>query len=105
MGYPMTYKRVINRNGLADGDYDTPPQRAPFWHFNNKPEVLIHMLPEISKKIDTTLNAYANLCGDLRRFERDTLDEAPFGPVARIAARTGISPDVVAGVLKEFLND
>lgn len=23
MGYPMTYPRVVNRNGLATGDYDS----------------------------------------------------------------------------------
>lgn len=70
MGYPMTYPRVVKRNGLAGG-YD---QANP--------------------------NAHANICGDLRRLEADSLDDQQ---TAILAAFSGANADQVRRVLRAFL--
>lgn len=81
MGYPMTYQRVLNRNRLKDGDY----QESPPIHINGM-----------------TKGQIENLLGDLRRLEQDTQDENAL--VKHIQFRTNIDPEVIAAVLKEFIN-
>lgn len=51
MGYPMTWKRVVNRNNL-NGDYSTDNLSLPL------SEKIIRMI-----------------AGDMRRLEKDNLDE------------------------------
>jgi hypothetical protein len=81
MGYPMTWKRFVNRNGLEDGDYENLPAR---WR--------------------SSINAQGArmIVGDLRRLERDAQDEC--GLAMQIARRTAIDLDLVAAVLKEFFS-
>lgn len=73
MGYPMTYRRVVQRNRLT-GDY----------------------LPAVGGKVDYI----ALIAGDLRRLEADSVDETQ---VAWRARRLGLAPDVVQAVLRDFL--
>jgi hypothetical protein len=84
MGYPMTFRRVVNRNGLNDGDYGKPPQTWSAYGGS-----------DLSQK--ATL-----LAGDLRRLERDAVDENAI--CAHIAGKTGIDREIVAAVLKEFIS-
>jgi len=103
MGYPMTYRRVINRNRLAEGGYQHEAHRS------------IAMTSEARERLETwrsvAESAYDELNrridqdnlirGDLRRLEADTVDERT--TAFHIATRTGIDVETVAAVLKEFI--
>lgn len=123
MGYPMTWKRLINRNGLGDGTYSvTPTAWVPQANTETRepipPEQFTGVPPEAREA--TTLRSTQdlsnfradallllerkarNLAGDLRRLEHDTVDE---GAICEyVATRTGIDVDKVAAVLKEFMD-
>jgi hypothetical protein len=77
MGYPMTYKRVVNRNNLA-GDYHTENGATPM-------QSLVGLVS-----------------GDLRRLEQDSRD-GQYGK--QIADAAGVSPEVAAAVLTAFFTD
>lgn len=94
MGYPMTYRRVVNRNYLGEGDYTTPSPR-PLLNVN--PDAL----PEWAQSdVKNARSRWSMLLGDLRRLERDATDEQ--ATCKHIARLTGIDPETVAIVLKEF---
>lgn len=107
MGYPMTYRRVINRNGLEKGGYgEVPSGLAVQVNVTDKglaTEEEFHRLiwPHAVERLKRYEGGYSMLLGDLRRLETDTVDERT--TCAHIAERTGIDPDVVAAVLKEFM--
>ena len=109
MGYPMTWRRLISRNGLVDGDYGIPPERLKA-NVNLKEKGLYeawevfdcHMAPHYRERIEDYQSWAADFAGDLRRLEKDARDEGAI--CQHIAARTGIYVDVVAAVLKEFLD-
>jgi len=100
MGYPMTYQRVVNRNGLAVGNYGEPPSDAPFVGWNT--EALGHMpLSDLRHEVERCRGLISNICGDLRRLEKDAVDER--GICKQVANATGVDAEVVAAVLKEFV--
>src|SRR5260370_21845143 len=112
MGYPMTYQRVIGRNRLSDGNYTQAPIA---WHASGtaivdpqtlEKDVLVHVIGEWKKAINDQAEAFNGrlrlLVGDLRRLELDTIDEGSIN--AYIAQRTGLDQEIVAAVLKEFMN-
>lgn len=103
MSYPMTYQRVIHRNGLADGDYEKPPG---VWQCRVNTREIDDINASVSKVRRKRLLEYENsvsiLAGDLRRLEQDTRDER--ATCAYIAHRTGVDKEEVAAVLKEFLD-
>jgi len=75
MGYPMTYPRVVMRNGLQ-GDYsDSGPG------------------PQFSRTL---------LAGDMRRLEEDQRDARH---IARYAEYAGVSKPKAAKVLEAFFTD
>lgn len=110
MGYPMTYRRVVNRNRLV-GDYG-----ARMSGINTKPwdhellaklnenvdrvEVLLSHCETLDREIDSLNGRWSAIVGDLRRLEADTLDEHA---CARIADRVGCDADTVAAVLGEWI--
>lgn len=101
MGYPMTWQRIVNRNGLADGDYGKAPDR---WALNcnmtKDPSLAAGMADHWRQELERKDRQIMTFAGDLRRLENDVRDE---GIVCqRIAHRIQIEPDVVAAVLKEF---
>lgn len=109
MGYPMTYQRVVSRNQLADGSYEGPPR---WWDMTAPNTVLIESDEDKAKFFDGIVlrwreqakqanNRARMLAGDLRRLEVDTADEG--ATCQHIATRTGVDPEVVAAVLKEFI--
>lgn len=113
MGYPMTWGRLINRNGLADGDYGRPPEgwaaTAPktAWSILDDYDAArlrahSRMVEEVVTNTVEQQNArIAIFAGDLRRLEKDTLDE---GTICQsIARKLDADPDLVAAVLKEWL--
>lgn len=110
MGYPMTWKRLINRNSLADGDYTTPPLRhsarvptsASKGSLMDERETKIARHDELARRVNEYEVAFCMIAGDLRRLEHDAIDED--GICGYIAARTLVDKDVVAAVLKEFIN-
>ena len=77
MGYPMNYKRVINRNQLT-GDYDSRNQN------------------------DLRNNSQKLIAGDLRRLESDCRD---IWHLRRYAETTGLTPEQVKKVLDVFFGD
>jgi hypothetical protein len=104
MGYPMTWKRVVNRNGLADGDYASSPLRHQARvNTDPDPEYLADVAPYLAERVKSYEQAFKSLAGDLRRLEQDVQDE---GEICRvISARTGVDDmSIVAAILKEFMN-
>jgi hypothetical protein len=105
MGYPMTYKRVVNRNGLMDGDYGKSPARHRKVVITNATDswaTKIYHFDSVAKRCDEYEKSFELLAGDLRRLENDSQDEQLV--CMRIAAKTGIGADVVAAVLLEFFS-
>lgn len=108
MSYPMTWKRVLNRNHLEAGDYnDVPAHWALRVNVRDPGLGTLEQLregvwPHLVKRSEDYERQAALLLGDLRRLERDVRDESEVCRV--IADRTGIDRDVVAGVLKEFFD-
>lgn len=101
MGYPMSYRRLLNRNGLVEGDYLQAPQRWPSTTVNSD-VTAVAVAPDVAASVlTTTTSKLKYLCGDLRRLERDAIDED--GLCRLIALRTSIDAEVVAAVLKEFV--
>jgi len=111
MGYPMSYRRVINRNGLAEGGYDdktSPPVSPSAFPGPDKflPDVdyvalLRKELEHRRATIEDMWNKRRMLLGDLRRLELDSVDE--HATCQSIALKTGIDAETVAVVLKEFI--
>lgn len=105
----MTLRRVLDRNGLRDGDYGKTPQAL----LHSAPTTVPSVSDEwkAAQYFDTERRWHeqaeqwndrlALLAGDLRRLERDTLDEDAI--CKHIAARTGVDADSVAAVLKAYL--
>ena len=115
MGYPMTWRRVIGRNGLHKGGYDDAGQHKVCMNMGIvgivKPDVPMEiqlrnvyasMGPDYVRHIETNENNWKILLGDIRRLEADVADEKTI--CRHIATRTGVDPDTVATVLKEFMN-
>ena len=109
MGYPMTYQRVIQRNGLYEGPAFVhlnlvPWTRDTLAKFNpdvDRISLLLDRDREWSETVTQMVKHLAAIKDDLRRLERDAVDEKS---VCRlIHLRTGVPLDVVAGVLAEFM--
>lgn len=107
MSYPMTFKRLINRSGLVDGDYGMVPQRLAAGvnlkdrGLTSQDEFDQLMAPYYRERIESYMAWAKRFAGDLRRLELDAVDEE--ATCKHIADRTGVDPDVVAIVLKEFM--
>lgn len=98
----MSWRRVVARNGLGDGDYGTPPLRWRNGVNVNESEDGEAAVGKARREKCEHYEAQASaLAGDLRRLERDALDEGAICQL--IADRTGIHADMVAAVLQEFL--
>lgn len=78
MGYPMTWKRLINRNGLDTGSYEKVPVQWAL-RVNMNDEAPAWAAEEISKARKQRLQEYERalklFAGDLRRLEKDAVDE------------------------------
>lgn len=99
----MTYQRVINRNGMH-GDYGTKLSSVnldfPGTLSDEKfKQVMAEHWQSALKFSDAH---WGNVMGDLRRLEKDTVDEHTV--CQHIATVTNINAEIVAVVLKEFLN-
>jgi hypothetical protein len=107
MGYPMTYDRVLRRNGLASGDYGSPDEARPFPPESKFPshEAYMRALENEIRMLRQDLarrnNKMRMLKGDLRRLETDARDESAI--CRHIVERTGADADTVAAVLKAFI--
>lgn len=111
MGYPMTYRRFVSRNGLGEGGYDHSGKPLPVqWakHINTThpgigtPEGLRDVIwPLAVDRLHQYEVQVAMLLGDLRRLEEDTVDEGPL--CAMIAQKAGVDKEVVAAVLQAWL--
>lgn len=103
MGYPMTYQRVIRRNGVVVGDYEeSPTDWQPLVNTNEADDGVVSVSNARRRRVLAYERSACMLAGDLRRLERDTRDEG--ATCAHIAHRTGLDREVVAAVLKEFLD-
>lgn len=112
MGYPMTVQRVLNRNALSKGGYGhtpedlMPSQWAVSLNLDNPglstmEELIASQWPRAVQRLRNYEGQVRLLLGDLRRLEADTVDEKI--TCQAIAHKTGIDPEVIAIVLKEFL--
>jgi hypothetical protein len=113
MGYPMSFRRFVNRSGLAEGGYmDTPHPRVNLAAHMASPEafnagvdfteVMRSTAANYAQEIERLYRWQGILLGDLRRLEHDAMDEQAI--CVQIAARTGVDREVVAAVLKEFIS-
>lgn len=99
----MSYRRVIARNGLADGSYTVTPE---LWlaNVNTFPHNDGHL--EVSKARRERLGGLEHratmLAGDLRRLESDAVDEKAICNL--ISGQTGVNADDVAAVLAAFMS-
>lgn len=112
MGYPMTFKRLVNRNRL-EGDYGTkmtgintrPWDRIFLDSFQSdvdRIDVLLDHAAALSRELESLNQRWGAVMGDLRRLEKDAVDEQAL--CQQIASRTGVDRDLVAIVLKEFFS-
>lgn len=111
MGYPMTYQRVIGRNRIADGNYDAPPSEWSAGRAGGHVRGLTADQLEViiashnrwfNEAVENWNRRLQNLAGDLRRLEKDAIDEN--ATAKYIASRINVHVDVVAAVLREFMN-
>jgi hypothetical protein len=119
----MSWQRLINRNGLKDGDYGQAPERwasltntsarepLPPEAFDAVPEgereaVVLNSTQSLSNHRAERVIRYENqaksLAGDLRRLEKDIVDEGAL--CKEIARKVNMDADIVAAVLKEFVS-
>lgn len=113
----MTFRRVINRNGLTGkpteiyGEtgysakislWDTDSIRKVYGYPNNDGSNIVGFtMKQLCDEIDKINQKWGLLMGDLRRLEMDAVDESAISK--QIATRTGLDPEVIAIVLKEFM--
>lgn len=103
MGYPMTWQRLVSRNGLQEGDYDELPFQWAVRVNTNREDDGITAVGKIRReRLREYERQVSMLVGDVRRLERDAKDEGAV--CAYIAHRTGVAADNVAAVLKEFID-
>lgn len=103
MGYPMTYRRVISRNSLPEGDYESIPHSLQTCvNVNPKDDGYADIGQVRRERLLQYEGQFRSLCGDLRRLERDAVDEKAV--CEGIAMRTGIDVDTIAAVLLEFFS-
>jgi hypothetical protein len=107
MGYPMTFQRFLNRNGLKDGGYGKPPEGwGQHWQergyvrdaFTEREREFLDQANRDRGRLSERLGLVA---GDLRRLEAHAVDEN--GICKYIAGRISIPEETVAAVLKEFM--
>ena len=124
MGYPMTWQRVLNRNGLAQSvlDYHSNDWYGTLktvdnrWHLTYPFTLPEYIATADEEKLRSLLDVYIKygqqatednnsrvsmFLGDLRRFVHDAVDED--GICKYIAEKTHIDENDVAAVLKEFM--
>lgn len=96
----MTWRRIINRNGLKGGSYTDPGEWGVLVNMNTTEDV--SMIPHYRndlKRFEVKAKAFL---GDLRRLEHDALDEKDL--CQTISKKSGVDSDIVAAVLQEFFN-
>lgn len=108
MGYPMTFRRFVNRNALTKGDYGDAGRLRLLVNTRSRglikteEEFVAYLGPRWRDELERMDQRHMGLLGDLRRLEQDAVDE---NAIARgISTRTGIDVEVVAAVLNEFVN-
>jgi hypothetical protein len=109
MGYPMTWQRFIKRNQLGPerggGDYSDAGAHKLLLNLDRPglgtlEELQMRQVPHMIEYVKQLESRYRTMLGDLRRLEMDSTDENAV--CNHIVAATGIEPDSVATVLKEF---
>lgn len=114
MGYPMTWRRLLNRSHFNEGDYESLPHEwldygtHTAWGLIER-NATVDGLLGLMKTLESATQEQAErnsqrlklFLGDLRRLERDTLDERYI--CLEIGRKIAVDPDVVAAVLKEWL--
>ena len=80
----MTFQRVLNRNKLADGNYENVPtewaHHGPTYISKEKVDALYpasRVYDQWKSDNDYLNRKLALLAGDLRRLEKDMVDEKP----------------------------
>lgn len=79
MGGPMTWGRLVARNGLK-GDYGSPTDHVNGMHGNR------------------------SIAGDMRRVERDMVSDE-YGYLAKFAAAAGVTTEQARAVLLAFFQE
>jgi hypothetical protein len=93
----MTVRRVLDRNGLAEGDYADAGRHAA--NVNLALRVIADVRAERILRYESAMKL---ILGDLRRLEHDAVDENAI--VERVCQMTGIEADDVAAVIRAFMS-
>lgn len=97
MGYPMTWRRVIQRNGIeAPGIWDA------MVNISADVDASVSVSAVRRERIVCYADQVRLLRDDIRRLIQDSQDETAV--CAQIYRRTGLATDIVAAVLKEFFS-
>lgn len=100
MGYPMTWRRVKNRNHLSDDlRWDVFMPRSV-----DDVKYAEDIVGAARRNVENANITFRCLRDDIERMETDALDEGEYGPAWTIARNTGIDQEVVARVLAEFFS-
>lgn len=96
MGYPMTYDRVLNRNGLC-GNYT---------HVRSSGNGISEWDPEGRIARSELYNCLRMISGDMRRLERDCMDDtADYSHHRRLCEYAGVDSTTLRRVLHAFFTD
>lgn len=103
----MTYQRVVNRNRLRVGGYNDAGDWEVSANLDHPGTLSVDEFHRVqfsfvAEEMKRREGGLRMLLGDLRRLEQDAVDEQ--ATVLHIARRTGIDPEIVAAVLKEFMS-
>lgn len=117
MGYPMTFRRFLHRNGLDRGDYTDGgdyrnllrPTLQPFpakeRFLGCTDERYVEMLHEHIDLLGKAIKGWdqwrQQILGDLRRLEADSRDERAL--CQEVARSVGVDVEIVAAVLQAFI--
>ena len=97
MGYPMTWQRLIHRNGITP---DFPMQWDANVNTSEQHDTIANLSRIRAERLERLAKQGASLQADVARLVIDAQDEQAL--CRHIAERALIPPDVVAAVLKEF---
>lgn len=107
MGYPMSFRRILDRNNLHDGDYGNPPLRwnqgiaGPVTVLVDDAEGLMKVLLVEQEKLRNLMSKLSLLAGDIRRFKHDAVDEDYI--CKYIADELHLDEETVAMVIRKFM--
>jgi hypothetical protein len=102
----MTWQRILSRNHLRKGGYDDPADWKILTNTSSKDDGSEAVSRTRREHLVILETKAKNLLGDLRRLEKDALDEDAIVKTISFRLRTtstAVDENLIAAVLKEFM--